>query len=294
MNAKRNALAVLVQGALPQPNLKVPEGLNEAQLGGWKKGVNAATDIAGLMHNANLTAVNLFTIVAEIETREEADSFVDGFKAYGKTLSENKDKAIANAGDRTLELVSKMNRIIRSVHGFTKNVTVNGKQKKKDVKGIGVDKVLEILAGPGTVTAKLEKLPSFDTSRRKTPGEDPVQVRIKAASNSVPSMDSMAQVLGATAKKAIDLPKVAMSVLLSGIKQCPDTNLGEVVNATLNRCFASSDETMKEWAINARDHLQKLGITAKTRTLIDGATGKPVQQGERTKAKGEVAQPQPK
>lgn len=195
-------------------------------------------------------AVGLYCYIASIKAKEEAEDFVTGFvrkceavEASGEASPMSKQSAASAA-----QFESRMNRVIRAVHGYGKG--------SKAVEGWGSKVVLDIFNGDGTVTEKLQRLPS---TRDNTPPKhsdvvEAVQKRYTASGDATPTMPRLLDHLSIpeTVKHKghevklteADRAKLAMSKVAHEIKLVPPSHLSMIVEAVIDRLRQSPE---KEW-----------------------------------------------
>lgn len=235
------------------------------------EGAEYAKSIIDKSMGQNKTLIQLMIHVAKLDTRAEAVTFVDGYKseceAQAKKLAKDADGTAAV--EMAQQHVTRMNRVIRAVFGWNKrnpetkkleHTYAKGYDKGKDDHAKGRESTLKILEGKGAWMAKYKALPSESgDSRPDDPILSPTQRRIAVAKEMTAGTDALAKVLGVSGedvKEEKAKRTSSVEILIAGIKMVPESALGEVVNAVINRLMASADETNKELGINFRDHVK--------------------------------------
>jgi hypothetical protein len=247
--------------------VNVPDTENKAM---YRDGAETAQKMLNLFGQAAVKAIELYAHVAEYKTKEQAIAFVEGYKAQAKAASDaaktDFDKELAA---RVADVSSRMNRVIRAVHGYE---TKDKNGKKRQIKGDGAAKVIAILTGKGTVKEKLAQLGGGERERGTKDGGKGitvVQKRLNGAKDAVPSRESLAALLGAGGN-AVTKPKQVENVLKEAIRLCPDSDLIEMARWCVNRLIQSKDESVRDLGITFRDVLQKEGQmpTPKTKRVV--------------------------
>lgn len=267
----KNAIANAVGAALAtQADIKKYAVSEEDAVRIKQEGSEFAKQLQTKIAGEGITIVEIMIHVAKFDHRAEAVLFVESFKEQAEVLSKAGSKEEAMAGAMVLQHASRLNRVVRAVFGWTvkdkdtkvkTHVYGEGFSGGKDANGRGRESTLKILQGKEGWKAKMDKLPRTNIGPRDTPTETPIQRRLTAVDKVMASSESLAAVLGVSGKAVAEpkeRDKASRAILTAAIKQCPETELPGVIGAVINRCMASSDETLKEWGINARDHLKAL------------------------------------
>lgn len=260
----------------------------------YEDGKATAATLWEMFGKATMKAVELYVHVAEFGEKAEAQAFVQGFAEKAEFLRSNGNADERRAGDRVYELVSKMRRVIKAVHGIEQKKD----GKTKVLRGWGSERVIAHLTGKGDVKAKMERLPfSQDTSRRKNKDggtNDPIQKRIDLSKNSVASHEVLGATLGIPqaimGKKGVTQSKLPVTILTAAIRVVPDGNLGELVNATVNRMLASSDDTMRDLGVSFRDALMHSGVAKQVKAVTKPKRTLVKREAAKVQPKGEVAE----
>lgn len=232
----------------------------------YAEGVKTAEEMFDLQKRVYHSLISLAIHVAKLP-ESDAKDFITGMreriqKLRDGTKSEPELKMLTNIEGTA----SRLNRVVKSVHGW---ITTDKETKKKaHVKGMGQAAVLKILQGKGTWPQKMALLDKPTRAGAQTV-INPIQRRLEAsgavadkagkvAPPSIESVQTLIQVRPQAddEKSKAEAAALAMQVLTSAVRQCPEENLGDLVLAMIQRCSASPSAQWQEFAANARSAMQ--------------------------------------
>ncbi len=202
-------------------------------------------------------AITLYIFVAYFETRAEAEQFIDAYAIKAEKLTKAGTEEQKAAGAVTGEFISRMRKIVRSVHGTGKF----GKESYKP--GIGREATLKVLTGKGGVHQKLAQLASIkgtDERGNTLKGEAVVQQRITDLNAKPPGMESLGKMLALPVPSEVKGEKITddgkariiESKAKGVIRSWPEDRMGELVEAFINRLSLSPAQHWKEFGESVR------------------------------------------
>lgn len=280
--AKPVAVAMAVAAAL-NPDVVA----HEAHLASMKqKGAETADAMLNVMGKVAQSWSDVYVKLAQIETREEQIAFCEGF---GKRAEYHEKHS--THGKTIASQTSRLRRIPKAIFGETKKIKGGGTKlvpyrNPATKKPWTRDDVIAVFKGSGTIQQKQAMLPGQARNNKPLTAEQQIVKRIEDSTKAVPSMDSLAAVLGADkvagpVSNKTKIERLTLDSLKAAIKAVPDDKVGELLNWTLNRMMGS--DQYREMGRTFADQLTKEATIKTDRKNVTAEARKSAQAAAPTK-----------